>query len=178
LIEKHKIVGAKCLDRTAEESVFSLLFLWDMVGHVTTLCRPHLACEPDVVHHWFNEKQLCYMISVVKLFRLAALSVEGTVCCFRLHRMHEMQTVVTDVHRVCPSVCLSVSLFVMRLNCVWCIHAAFAKLLWPLVYLLSTFSHSLLMSNHHSALLLLLSVRDLQAGEEWAALYAIPANSD
>jgi len=26
---------------------------------------------------------------------------------FKLHRMHEMQTIVTDVRGVCPSVCLS-----------------------------------------------------------------------
>jgi len=44
-----------------------------------------------------------------------------------------MQTIVTDVRGVCHSVCPFVSLSVMRLNCVWCIHAAFAKLLWPLV---------------------------------------------
>jgi len=29
-------------------------------------------------------------------------------CIFRLHRMHEMQTIVTDVSNVCLSVCLSV----------------------------------------------------------------------
>jgi len=40
-----------------------------------------------------------------------------------------MQTIVTDVRGVCSSVSLSVT----RLNCVWCIRAAFAKFLWPLV---------------------------------------------
>jgi len=46
--------------------------------------------------------------------------------------MHEMQTrpIVTDF---AVSVRKSVSLSVTRLSCVWCICAAFAKLLWPLV---------------------------------------------
>jgi len=43
----------------------------------------------------------------------------------RLHWMHEMQTIVTDVHRVCLSVCLFVSLSCgsTRLHCagvIWC----------------------------------------------------------
>jgi len=45
--------------------------------------------------------------------------------------MREMLTIVTGVR----SVCLSVSLSVTQLNCVWCIRSAFAKLLWRLVML-------------------------------------------
>jgi len=31
------------------------------------------------------------------------------LCILRLHRMHERQPIVTDVHGVCPSVCLSIA---------------------------------------------------------------------
>jgi len=55
---------------------------------------------------------------------------------FRLHRMHEMQTIVTDVRGVCqsvrPSVCLSVC-YSARAVCAVLFGAAFAKLLWRLV---------------------------------------------
>jgi len=49
---------------------------------------------------------------------------------FRLHRMHEIQTIVTDVRGVCQSVCHATQLgFTVRGSS----GAAFAKLLWPLV---------------------------------------------
>jgi len=41
--------------------------------------------------------------------------------------LHEMQTIVTVVS-------MSVHRTVTRLNCMWCICAAFAKLLWPLAH--------------------------------------------
>jgi len=49
--------------------------------------------------------------------------------------MHEMQTIVTDVRGVCLSVCLYVTRLnsVARAVCVGSFDAAFAKLLWPLV---------------------------------------------
>jgi len=56
---------------------------------------------------------------------------------FRLNRMHEMQTIVTSVWGICPSVCLSCVL--RRWRCVQCtlcsgsFGAAFVKCLWPLV---------------------------------------------
>jgi len=52
---------------------------------------------------------------------------------FKLHRMHEMQTIVTDVRGVYLSVCPSVSLSVTRLTVRGSFSAAFAKSLWPLV---------------------------------------------
>jgi len=57
---------------------------------------------------------------------------------FRLHRVHEMQTIVTDY----PGVCLSVSLSVMLLHCVGSFSAAFAKALWPLVHHLTPNVHN------------------------------------
>jgi len=49
--------------------------------------------------------------------------------------MHEMQTIVTDVHCVCPSVRQSVchAAQLTRLQCTGAFGAAFAKSLWPLV---------------------------------------------
>jgi len=59
--------------------------------------------------------------------------------------MHEIQTVVSDVRGVCPSVCLPVCLPRMHrmtphdeadltvLHCAGTFGAAFAKSLWPLV---------------------------------------------
>jgi len=70
-----------------------------------------------------TEQQFCRMLKYRPLF----------IDFIMLHRVHEMQTVVTDVYDVCLSVCPFVSLSVMRLNSVWCIHAAFAKLLWLFV---------------------------------------------
>jgi len=70
------------------------------------------------------------------------LSWNFSVECFvfRLHRMHETQTIVIDVRGVCLSVSLSVCLTDTRLNSVaravraGSFGAAFAKLLWPLVW--------------------------------------------
>jgi len=60
---------------------------------------------------------------------------------FRLHRMHEMQTIVTDVRGVCLSVCLSRGSSRRRVQCVrGSFGAAFAKLLWPLVKIKNTMS--------------------------------------
>jgi len=48
--------------------------------------------------------------------------------------MHEMQTIVTDVRGVCPSVCLSRGSTRRRMQSVrGAFAAAFAKLLWHLV---------------------------------------------
>jgi len=48
--------------------------------------------------------------------------------------MRDMQTIVTDVCGVCPSVCLSHGLSQRCLQCVQgSFGAVFAKLLWPLV---------------------------------------------
>jgi len=52
---------------------------------------------------------------------------------FRLQRMHEMQTIVTDVR--------GGSLSVARLNNVWCIRAVFVKLLWLFVLICSLKRH-------------------------------------
>jgi len=46
------------------------------------------------------------------------ISVKCKMCIFRLHRMREMQTIVTVDRGVCLSVSLSVSLSVTWLNCV------------------------------------------------------------
>jgi len=46
--------------------------------------------------------------------------------------MHEMQTIVTDVHNFCLSVCPAVNLVACAV-CMGSFSAAFAKLLWPLV---------------------------------------------
>jgi len=56
-------------------------------------------------------------------------------CVIRLHRMHEMLTILTDVRGVCQSVCLSVTRIKLaaRAVCAWSCGAAFAKCLWPLV---------------------------------------------
>jgi len=49
--------------------------------------------------------------------------------------MHEMQTIVTDVRSVCPSVCLSVApLNSVAGACMGSFSAAFAKPPWPLVW--------------------------------------------
>jgi len=47
--------------------------------------------------------------------------------------MHEMQTIVTDVHGVCLSVCLVTAAQLARLHCAGSFGTAFAKLLWRLV---------------------------------------------
>jgi len=51
---------------------------------------------------------------------------------FRLHQMHEMQTIVTDECGVCLSVCHAAQLGDVCSVC-GALAAAFAKLLWPLV---------------------------------------------
>jgi len=43
---------------------------------------------------------------------------------YRLHQMHEMQTIVTDVRSVCPSVCLSRS----RLHCAGVIRCSLCQI--------------------------------------------------
>jgi len=61
----------------------------------------------------------------------------------RLHRMPEMQAIVTDVCGVCPFVCLSRmhqmtphgEADLRLLHCAGSFGAAFAKLLWPLTML-------------------------------------------
>jgi len=64
---------------------------------------------------------------------------------FRLHRMHEMLTILTDVRAVSVSlpVCLSRGLnrqrrvqCTPRAVCAGSFGAAFARCLWPLVYIL------------------------------------------
>jgi len=59
---------------------------------------------------------------------------------FRLHRMYEMLTILTDIRGVCLSVCLSRGLHwqqrvqcTPRAVCAVSFGAAFDKCLWPLV---------------------------------------------
>jgi len=63
---------------------------------------------------------------VAIFIRDRALHQVYDVSLFRLHRMHEMQTIVTDDRVVCPPVCQSV-------YHAGSFSATFAKLLWPLV---------------------------------------------
>jgi len=92
----------------------------------------------------------------------------GILIRFRLHQMHEMLTILTDVGGVC--VCLSVSLSVClsrglnrrrrrvqctpRAVCAGSFGAAFVKLLWPLVFL-HVMSRSQLIINMNSKLTML-----------------------
>jgi len=54
-----------------------------------------------------------------------------------LHRMHEILTILTDVHSVCVLICLPRCLnqqSTPRAVCVGSFGAAFAECLWPLVF--------------------------------------------
>jgi len=64
------------------------------------------------------------------MFSLLFQSISEHSMVFRLRRMHEMQTIVTNVRAVCLSVRPSVRQSVCHVGS---FGAAFAKILWPLV---------------------------------------------
>jgi len=54
------------------------------------------------------------MLKLLKVYQLI-IAIDKV---FRLHRMREMQTILTDVHGICLSVCSSVCLSVTQLKLV------------------------------------------------------------
>jgi len=76
-----------------------------------------------IYFHYINKLLLCF----------SAEAVYNVNLLFRLHRMHEMQTIVTDVSGVCPSVCLTRGYSAARAVCAGLFDAAFTKTLWPFV---------------------------------------------
>jgi len=129
-----KIYNCMCVDFD------SAVFAPACMSHLMLTRRLEISPILLVSQQW---TVLCYFFISVAFSMNVTFIILGLVCdivlslfcwlLFRLHRMHEMQTIVTDVRSVCLSVCLSRSWIQQRVQCVQRHSVQALPNDWPLV---------------------------------------------